>query len=241
MTLKILICLLLSLPVGATVFEVQTIEQQIKESDAVMVGHFLKSKSIKLDDGSIATQMIFKMDKEFGLQSDLYQMDEVIIHFPGGTIGDQTTKVDGTPSFISGESVALMIKTVSDRYWGLNLGMGSFKIINYGNEKLIINSIFPSDRKISQIKLEDFEKSIKKIKGTGLKEVVVSNDFMEASTRERNRVPASVKEGKNRSLASKPDQQEDREEPRSLNTSWLVLLLAFMGVVFKLSRSKEVK
>lgn len=241
MTLRIFICLLLSFRVCATVFEVQTIEHQIKESDAIMIGHFLKSKSIKLDDGSIATQMIFRMDKEFGLQSDLYQMDEVIIHFPGGTVGDQTTRIEGTPNFIPGENVALLIKTISDRYWGLNLGMGSFKVINYGNEKLIINSIFPSDKKIGQIKLDDFELAVKKIKGMSLKDVVVSTEFIDSAGRSNNRVPASAKEGKNRSLASKLNQHENVDEPRSLSTFWLVILLASMGVVFKLLRRKEVR
>ena len=57
-----LLILMLSLPAYATVFQPQPVEQQIKESDGIMIGHYLKSRFVKLDDGSVATQMIFKMN-----------------------------------------------------------------------------------------------------------------------------------------------------------------------------------
>lgn len=237
-----LLLLLISLPVGATVFEIQTVDQQIKESDGIIVGNFLRKKSVKLDDGTVATQMIFKMNKEYGMQSDLFGMDEIIVHYPGGRVGNLTVKVEGVPSFIPGESVALMIKSNSDRYWGLNLGMGSYKVVNYGNETLIINSIFPSDRRLSQVRLEDFEKSVKTIKGSSLKVVMTpqyptENDGQEPA----HRMPASIEEGKNRAIASKTEQGENGESSPGIASFWLVFLLAVMGGAFRLMRQKEAK
>lgn len=237
-----ILLLLITLPASATVFKPQPVEEQVKEADGVVIGHFLKSKSIQLDDGSIATQMIFKMNKEFGMQSDLFNMDEIIIHYPGGKIGDKTVKVDGVPSFVSGEKVALLIKSRDDRYWGLNLGMGTFKVINYGNETLMVNSIFPEDRKLSQIKLEDFEKTVKQIKKSSLK-VVFTPVHYPSETDEHSliRTPASLAEGKNRAIASKSDKEENLQEGLGINNLWLILLLAAMGGWFRLTRQKEAK
>jgi hypothetical protein len=237
-----LLCLLVSFPLGATVFQVQTLDEQLKEADGIIIGHYLKSKAIKLDDGSVATQMIFKMNKEYGMQSDLFRMDEIIIHYPGGKLGDETVSVDGVPEFVSGENVALMIKSRQDRYWGLNLGMGSYKVINYGNEKIIVNSIFPNDRRLSQIKLEDFEKSVKLIKGSNLKVVLSPIYPTETDTQTVQRMPASVpEEGKNRAIASKTDTDENKESTPVINNLWLIFLLALMGGWFRLSRQKEAK
>ena len=237
-----LLLLLVSLPVGATVFQIQTVDQQIKEADGIVIGHYLRKKSVKLDDGTVATQMIFKMNKEYGMQSDLFRMDEIIVHYPGGKIDDITVKVDGVPTFIPGESVALMIKSNSDRYWGLNLVMGSYKVVNYGNETLIINSIFPSDRRLSQVKLEEFEKSIKTIKGSSLKVVLTPSYPIESGNEEIHRMPASVpEEGKNRAIASKTEEEENGESSPVIANFWLVLLFAFMGGMFRLMRQKEAK
>lgn len=236
-----LLLILISLPVSATVFRPQSVEDQIKEADGVILGHYLKSKAIQLDDGSIATQMIFKMNKEYGMQSDLFGMDEIIIHYPGGTIGDQTVKVEGTPEFVSGEKVALLIKSKSDRYWGLNLGMGSFKIINYGNETLVVNSVFPDDRRMSQIRLEEFEKTVKSIKKSSMKVVLTPVYPSETHPELSLRSPAALSEGKNRAVASKTDKDENEEKKPLIQNLWLILLLAAMGGWFRLSRQKEAK
>lgn len=233
--------LCLPVSVSATVFQVQSTDQQIGESDGIIIGHFLRKKSIKLDDGSIATQMIFKMNKELGMQSELFGMNEIIIHYPGGKIGEENVRVDGVPSFIPGESVALMIKSHQDRYWGLNLGMGSFKIINYGNETMLVNSVFPEDRRVSQHRLEDFERSVKRIKGLGLK--VVASDVYPSELPAINseRLPASVGEkGQNRSIASTKDKEENGKE-LGFSNFWLMVFLAFLGGVFRLTRHKEAK
>jgi hypothetical protein len=236
-----LFCLLLSFPLGATVFQPLSVDEQIKEADGIIIGNFLKSKTIKLDDGSIATQMIFKMHKEFGMQSDLFGMDEIIIHYPGGKFKDEIVKVEGVPTFIPGEHVALMIKSREDRYWGLNLGMGAFKVVNYGNETMIVNSIFPSDRRVSQVKLEDFEKSVKVIKRLGLRVVLTPSYPSETDDENLKRAPASLVEGKNRAIASKTDKAENVSHTPVINNLWLIFLLAALGGWFRLSRQKEAK
>lgn len=234
-----LVAFLLAFPVGATVFQVQGVDKQIREADGIVVGHYLRSKSIKLDDRTVATQMFFKMNEEYGMQSDFFGMDEVIIHYPGGKIDDLHVKVDGVPEFIPGENVVLMIKSMKDRYWGLNLGFGTFRVVNYGKDKLIVNSIFPDDVRTSQIPFEEFKKSVREIKGVRLKQVV--HHEYQTNNEGNGRLPASVEEeGKNRSIASKIEEEEN-EGGKEVNNFWLIMFLGFAGAVFRFSRRAEPK
>ena len=226
--------------VFATVFQPQPIEQQIMEADGIVVGHYLKSKSIKLEDGSIATQMIFKMNLEYGIQSEFFGMEEIIVHYPGGSVGDEIVKVEGVPEFIPGENVVLMIKNSHHRYWGLNLGFGTFKLVKYGKDKIMVNTLFPDDSKVGQVKYEEFEKSVRTIKGSGLKIVYNLIHIEEKSEKKIDRLPSSEAEGKNRTIASN-DEIEENVFSSGISTVWLLMTLAFMGGIFRYLKKKTVK
>jgi hypothetical protein len=233
-----IILVFISLPLLATTFQLQTAEQQLIEADGVMMGHFLRKKSVKLDDGVMATQMVFKINREFGLQSDQFGMDEVIVHYPGGTIEGKTTVVDGTPEFVSGEKVVLLIQSVENRFWGLNLGLGSYKQVNYGKEIILVNSLVPNDPRVGQIRLEDFEKSVKNIKGSSMKTVsFVTPTITPALGLDRIPASSSESEGQNRSIASKAEKSENENVP-SLSNFWLVAVLAFLGGCFRFMKQK---
>ncbi len=233
--------LFIPLSLEATVFKIQPISQQIQEADGIVVGHYLKKKSVRLEDGKIATQMIFKMNKEIGMQSDLFNMDEIIVHYPGGKLKDEIVKVEGVPSFSPGESVVIMIKSYQDRFWGMNLGFGTFKIINYGKESMVVNNLFPEDPVAGQIKLELFEKRVREIKGEAFKVVKSEIQSSGEMLQEKSRRPASVQEeGKNRAIASMSDQEEN-EEGTKLSSLWLLLTLALMGGIFRFARQKEAR
>lgn len=237
-----LLFLFLSFPIGATVFQRQSVDQQIGDADGIIIGHYLRSRTIKLDEGKLATQMIFKMNKEVGMQSEMFGMDEIIVHYPGGKMGGVYEKVEGVPSFVMGENVIIMIKSSQDRFWGMNLGFGSFKVINYGKEKIIVNTIFPNDPKVGQIRLEDFESKVKDIKLSGFKIVVPTEIPTEIGSEDKVRVPASVgEEGINRAVASNSEQEENESGHPGLNTVWLGFLFAVIGGIFRLMRQKEVK
>lgn len=228
----------MSLPLGATTFKIQPVSQQLGETDGVVMGHYLKSKAVRLDDGKLATQMHFKMKKEQGLQSDLFEMDEVIIHYPGGKMEDEIVEVQGVPQFVSGEKVVIFIKSVQNRYWGMNLGMGSYKIVNYGNETIMVNSLFPHDAQIGQIHLDKFEKMVKEIKGKHLK-VVKSLDLPSPEyAHYKSRSPASIGEGKKRTIASENEEIDNKTSNTSLQTYWFAVLFAFLGGFFRYSNSK---
>jgi hypothetical protein len=235
--LKIFI-LLLSFKSEATLYQPLPIGQQIKDADAIIVGHFLKRKIIKLENGAIVTQMFFKMNQEYGIQSDFFGMEEIIVHYPGGTFGETNGVSQGFPDFIPGENVVLMIKNGHDRFWGMNLGIGAFKIINYGKYKIMVNSIYPDDPIIGQLKFDEFEKSVKLIRGSGLKMVHSLIQLEELSEKKSDRLPASESEVEGRSIASNHQKAENVFDS-GISHSWLLITLSLMGGIFSYLKRKS--
>lgn len=232
----LVISALYSLQVSATMFVTQTLKDQIQYSDGILVGNFLKSDSVELEDGLIATKMHFKVEKEFGLQTNIFKTDEVIVHYPGGTIGDKKVTVDGVPEFMIGTPVVLMIKNVNNRFWGMNLALGSFHIVKYGDDKLIVNKIFPHTPGLGQTQFSEFEKLVRAVKGENLK--MVYSDIEENPT-QISRGIASVPEkevGNFRKVASTPEIVENEGESTAGKVWWLVGTLAFLGMVSVLRR-----
>ncbi len=214
--------LFIALPVQATTFMRVSVEDQLKASDSIFIGHFLEQKSILVEDGTIATQMTFKLSKEYGFNSQMFGMEEIFIHYPGGSWEGESVVVEGVPAFSPGERVAILGRNIDNRFWGLNLAMGSYKIVNYGKETLLINNVFPSDPLNSQIALSDFEHKVKEIKGSSLR-VVQSLELMEQN---------ESSEGKKRSIASIDAPEENEQERASRpGTFWLLVFLGLAGAI----------
>lgn len=213
-------------------------DQQLRHSDGIFLGHYLRKKYIELEDGSIATQMVFKMKKEFGLQSQLLGMDEILIHYPGGRWKDKTVVVDGLPEFIPGEQVVIFTRSVQNRYWGLNLGMGSYKVIRYGDDPMMVNSLFPNDPNMGQIKLEEFEKTVKRIKGGSMK-VVMAQQYPTEGEQDLRRPASQRPEGKNRTIAGNSEEGENKAADNGFLPMWLLAFLALLGSCFRLSRQRQ--
>lgn len=234
--------LLLPFSIYATVFVSQPVSQQVSEADGIIIGNYLRKEYIQLENGSVVTQMIFKMIKEVGTQSELLGTDEIIVHYPGGKAQDQYVQVEGVPEFLPGENVVIMIKSHEDRYWGMNLAFGTFRIINYGKHRLIVNSVFPNDTSAGQMRMDTFEKLVTNLKGSRFK-VVQSTD--EYPTEMNNKIdgvrsPASFSEGKIRTIASVPDEGENNLGSR-ISTWWLIMILAALGGIYRLIRQKAAR
>ncbi len=235
--MKLIILLMFAFPAIATTFKIQQVDQQLRQADGVFIGHYLKKTFIELEDGSIATQMVFKMKKEVGLQSELLGMDEVFIHYPGGKWKDKIVQIEGLPDFIPGEQVVIFTRSIQNRYWGLNLGMGTYKIVRYGENPMMVNTIFPHDPQMGQLKLEDFEKTVRIIKGRSLKVVTVQQYPIESD--KEARMPASEREAKNRTVAGGSDQGENRAAETGFQPMWLLVFLGFLGSCFRLARQRQ--
>jgi len=219
----------------ATTFVVQSVEDQLRESDAILEGHFLSQEGVELEDGSVATQMIFKVKNEYGINIQSGEFDEIIIHFPGGQTNQKRVLVHGVPEFVVGERVVILAKNHAGRLWGQNLGLGSFKVVNFNSQPTLINSIFPSDKRVSQFTLEEFESKVKQIKHSNLKTVKMLDTIVQPS----KRAPASTSKSKIRSIAATSNQGENEEEQSNLGIFWLIALFAFAGGINKLMKTRR--
>ena len=218
--------LFFSVNIFATTFSPLPIEKQLAEADGVFIGHYLKKKTIELEDGKLATQMIFKMNKEYGLQSDLLGQEEIIIHYPGGKTSSKRVVVEGVPTFLKGEKALIFTKSINNRNWGLNLGLGTYKIINYGREILMINHQFPHHPVIGQVQLSDFETHLREVKKASFKEVYT---YQEKGPYQRS--PASVESSH---PLRKPASSIEKDEtvPDSENVwAFLIVLGLFGGLI----------
>jgi anion-transporting ArsA/GET3 family ATPase len=231
-TFLFILVFVLSYSAFGTTFRVQSLEQQMSEAQGILIGHYLREQSIRLESGRIATQKIFQIEREFGLQSDFLGMKEVIVHYPGGQVDDEHVLIQGVPEFIAGEKVVILTKSHNNRFWGLNLGMGAFKIINYGEKDIMVNTLFPNHPKLGQYPLSELEPMVREIKKSELKIVSQKVYPTENKAVSQVRFPASVSERKIRSIASNTD-EGDNNTAGSLGTFWLLALLAFLGVCFR--------
>jgi hypothetical protein len=222
--------------IWATVFSIQPIERQLKEADAIIEGFFLGEQTVELENGKLATKMTFKINKEWGLKSHLFEMDEVFIHYPGGKLGDRQVMFQGVPNFVTGERVVILAKNLDNRFWGLNLGLGSFKVVSFNHIPVLMNSLFPGDRRVSQISLDDFETTVREIKSESPKSPRL--DHIETDS-QLGRIPASIEREKSRTLASTRHSRENNEDQSNLGIFWLIALFAILGGVTKIIRERK--
>jgi hypothetical protein len=215
----------------ATSFQVVPLDKLLTPADAILLGDYLNSKSVELEDGMIATEAVFKIEKELGLDAEDFGLSEIKVYYPGGKVGDKVVSIEGTPQFISGEKSLLLLTNGPDgRIWVQGLAMGTFKVVRVGKKSLLINSVFPGSPELSQIEITQFMRKVSAVKGENLKEIN-SDKYVRESEKQRSLQVASKAQGNSRSIASARDNTENRTEPNLMNSFWLVTILGFLGAL----------
>jgi hypothetical protein len=222
----------------ATTFNPLPVETQLSEADGVFLGHYLRKKTVELENGKIATQMIFKMNKEYGLQSELLGQEEIIIHYPGGKTPEKTILVEGVPKFVQGEKVLIFTKSIDNRNWGLNLGLGVYKIINYGKETLMINHQFPQHPVVGQVPLTKFESHLREVKKASFKDVY---SYQEIGPYEQMRSPASSYSSTPKRVPASENSDEDVAHPRSESVWVFLIVMGLFGGIIRHLRQKPLR
>jgi hypothetical protein len=111
----------------ATTFQPLPVEKLIAPADAILLGDFLTSKTVELEDGTLATEARFKIEKELGLDAEDFGLSEIKVFYPGGKRGDKVVTVEGAPSFVPGEKNVVLLSLQADgRLWVQGLAMGTF-------------------------------------------------------------------------------------------------------------------
>lgn len=216
----------------ATTFEPIPLEKLAQSADAVVIGDFLQSKTIVLEDGLVATEALFKIEKELGVDAEEFGVTEVKVYYPGGKTKDAALTVEGAPQFVPGEKRALLLtQHTDDRLWIQGMALGTFKVVKIGQKTLVVNSVFPTYSELSNIEISQFQRKISTIKDRPFKEVFVDkyyNEFKKSKTRF-----VSQKDGNSRSIASNVDSPENSNTSQTMSSFWLLALLGVMGVLKK--------
>ncbi|MBY0516172.1 MAG: hypothetical protein K2P81_04650 [Bacteriovoracaceae bacterium] len=214
----------------ATTFQPLPVEKLIQPADAILLGDFLSSKSVELEDGTMATEAQFKIERESGLDAEEFGLTEVKVYYPGGRIGHRVTQVEGAPQFVSGEKNVIFLKQNEDgRLWVQGLAMGTFKVVRIGQTTLLINSVFPSNPELSRIEMSKFLRKVASLKAKPLKEVYSDKYSYELQKSRTQMVHQQT--GNSRSIASHGNEKENSHEPNVMNSFWLVTMLSALGAL----------
>jgi hypothetical protein len=223
-------------PVGAqaTTFQPVELEKMLQTSDAVVIGDFLGAKSVQLEDGSIATENRFRIDRETGLDAFDHGFSDVLVYYPGGVDGQSAQQVIGAPRFITGEKNVLVLKALPDgRLWVQGLALGTFKVVQIGPRLMAINPVFPTHHGLS-LPLDVFQRRVADVKGRSMV-AVVSDKYVLELAKERGWQPT----GNSRSVASVKGSADNNYEPNVLDSFWLITMLASMGVLVAIWRTRR--
>ncbi len=216
----------------ATSFQPVSNQAMIQEADIIVKGTYISKNYQRLEDGKIATELIFEVQSEYGLNSKEIKIEEVSIYYPGGKIGDVIQQIEGIPEFLPGQKSLILARVLDDgRVWGLSLGLGTYHVVKMGSKEMLINSIFPSDALMSSWDWEYFQDKVKKIKSEKMNHLYLDKYSDENQRTSLNMNDKSVaEEGKNRSIASINYKGENRAKEENESQSFgLIFLLGILG------------
>lgn len=218
----------------ATTFQPVELEKMLHSSDAVMIGDYLGAKTVQLEDGSLATENRFRIERETGLEAREHGFSDVLVYYPGGVVGDSAQHVVGAPQFITGEKNVLVLKALPDgRLWVQGLALGTFKVVQIGPRLMAINPVFPTHHGLS-LPLDVFQRRVAEVKGRSMV-AVVSDKYVLELAKERGWRP----QGNSRSVASVKGAADNNREPNVLDSFWLITMLASMGVLAAFWRTRR--
>ncbi len=233
--------LLLSSEAQATTFQPVELEKMLQTSDAVVVGDFLESRSVQLEDGTLATESRFRIDRESGLEAQDHGFADVLVYHPGGAIAESAQFVAGAPRFVTGEKNILLLKALPDgRLWVQGLALGTFKVVQIGPRLMAINPVFPTHHGLS-LPLDVFQRRVAEVKGRSMS-AVISDKYVLELAKERAWLPPIERSGGNsRSVASTWAGSDNSQEPNVLDSFWLIAMLSSLGVLAAMWRTRRHK
>jgi hypothetical protein len=242
--IKLVVTNLLVISAGwAASFQAVSLEKLLNSSDVIVVGDFLRSKSVIMEDGLVATEALFKVEKESGLDAEDFGLSEIKVYYPGGVGANVGTRVEGAPEFVAGEKNIVLLKQHDDgRLWVQSMALGTFKLVKIGTKTLAVNSVFPHHSELSNLEFHQFQKTVNKLKSKPLKDVLSDKYFSELKkSQSRHYSSSSTVSGNSRAIASKPVLSDNNQESQTLGHVWLLGILALMGVLGKWWSSRSLR
>jgi hypothetical protein len=196
MPLKLIILLLFSVSLHATIYQPIEIEKLMEEADAVVEGEITGKVFKKLPTGEVITEYSMKVSKSSGLPLKyLSNSSDLKIVVPGGRWQGHVYKIEGTPDLEKIKSTTLLLKKFEFGLAIASLGMGVFKFDK--QNQIYINNVFEENTLISKLDKTKFEQIVSERFGESLttitpdKHLTIASKVLESS---KNRTPSSVVE-----------------------------------------------
>ena len=142
----------------ATLFVPLSVEEKVKDSDAVILGvvmssHFKKSK------GRIITAITLDIQKSVGLQfNQMVSKKNFKVYYPGGEWEGLIRKIEGAPRFEIGEEVILLLRHRKGAFWIHYLASGKFSKIIRNGQEFLISPVFSDEMGVGLIPFSDFQR-----------------------------------------------------------------------------------
>jgi len=223
---------MISFQAMATLFQPISVKKHLIESSGVIEGEIVSIESELGENDKIVTRVILRPDKWIG-NLEMPETDEVSILYPGGQVGNQVRKIEGVPDFALGESVVVFIRNHDGEKWVSNLGLGKYSIKRMGNEKIIVNQIFPTEPNMGQMSLKNFYQIAQEVK-----EQKFSYRFKEKYElyNEQDMIDTVKNQKDGRAIASVDEHEESASK---FNPFWLVFFLGFLGLFVAIIKKRE--
>lgn len=149
----------ISLSAQATTFIPTPIQNQLRDSHAVIKATFIGNTSKRLPSGEVVTQASFSLASSVGLkENDTLNKNEFAVLIPGGEWQGVQYHVKGAPSFNANEEVVLLLDRGPHGYSVKNMAMGKFNLFKHGGEKYLQSGIFSERENYGRISWKNFSK-----------------------------------------------------------------------------------
>lgn len=217
--------LLMAFKAMATIYIPTPLEDQVKESYGIVRGNYQGQVYKKNSKGDVITEISISLKETSGLKpGDIINKNNFKVAFPGGVWQGIRHKYSGSPKFVEGEDVVLLIFKGSNGFHLLNFGLGKYSVQREAGTYFLNSEIFPNNRKISGISLSKFQMMVENRFGAPLSEfkgekfVYTPVKAKSRNSKKSFRSPASVEE------AEQPNQTGN-------NTTmfWLMIILSVLG------------
>ncbi|MCY4643683.1 MAG: hypothetical protein OXB88_03605 [Bacteriovoracales bacterium] len=224
----------------ATSFASTTVQKKVESSDVVVFGTVVSSDYIRDNLGDIATEITLNADR-FATQPQFKKplsspQRNFTVRYPGGILEGIGQKIPGTPEFVIGEKVVVLLKHNSSRkgFWVHNYAAGKFSRIKKGGKEFLVSSIFSDQLGVGLISVSDFDRILDDFR--------FKTSFSPKDSGDEKKIVIAKKEEKmvSREVGSLQEkrtiQSSDEETPPShseqFNFYFLILILIFMGSLF---------
>lgn len=199
------------------------LSKQLSESNAIIMGTYQGSFPKKLSDGSVVTNVSFKLEKSVGLGSrQLLNKNSFSFVYDGGTWQgiDYPNKLK--PRFVVGRRYIVLLRKGEYDFYPLNERLGVYNVIGRNGEDAVISQAFPDNPKFGANSFSTFNLWISSIYGEGLKGIGTDKDIFHKKTAGRK-------------IASVDNSRESSEY--KIHIYWLALLFGLLGAA-QLRKSK---